>query len=298
MSTRRGGAVAESRTSFRITARGAAFAALLLAYVLVTVGVLLPTSPILHLDLNILHIHVQGHHPQYKPFIKKYVMFGQRGPATLIFLPFFFWVAWRARSTRPLVMLVAALILLNVSVGVVKYATGRVGPAHINDVHMIFAGGNIYPSGHVSNAVVLYGLVAWLTPRFRKTVIGLAVFLCLSIGLCTVYLRTHWFSDVLGGWMAGGLVLLALPSAMPLAQRWADAVVAWTLARLPFRRGRAVPAAHRRADDQPDLSPVEARPEATGAPVRSQRRPAANPATRTGNRLATVPSRETDDSPT
>ncbi|MDT4911122.1 MAG: hypothetical protein QOC66_250 [Pseudonocardiales bacterium] len=207
--------------------RGAAFTGLLLAYALLTLGVILPSSPVLSLDLSFLHIHMQGHHPQYRHFIHTYVMLGQRGPATLAFLPFFLWVTWRRRSTEPLVMLVAALVLLNVSVGVVKYAIGRIGPAHINDVHMIFAGGNIYPSGHVSNAVVLYGLVAWLAPRFRKTLIAIATFLCASVGIGTVYLRTHWFSDVVGGWFAGGLVLLALPTVMPMAQRCADGVIAW-----------------------------------------------------------------------
>jgi membrane-associated phospholipid phosphatase len=146
-------------------------------------------------------------------------------------LPFFFWVAWRRRSTAPLVMLVAALVLLNLTVGVVKYAIGRVGPAHINDVHMIFAGGNIYPSGHVSNTVVLYGLIAWLTPRFRKTIIAVAVLLCVSVGIGTIYLRTHWFSDVIGGWFAGGLVLLALPTVMPAAQRCVDSAIAWARSR-------------------------------------------------------------------
>jgi membrane-associated phospholipid phosphatase len=207
-------------------------------------------SPVLTLDTAFLDIHMQGHHPQYKPFIHTYVMFGQRGPATLVFLPFFIWVAWRRRTTEPLVLLVTALILLNLSVGVVKYAIGRVGPAHINDVHMIFAGGNIYPSGHVSNTVVLYGLVAWITPRFRKTFIAVAVFLCATVGMGTVYLRTHWFSDVVGGWIAGALVLLALPSVMPTAQRWSDAAIAWVRRRGGRRTARppvaiATPARHR-----------------------------------------------------
>jgi undecaprenyl-diphosphatase len=163
-------------------------------------------------------------------------MLGQRGPATLLFLPFFFWVAWRRRSTAPLVMLVTALILLNVSVGVVKYAIGRVGPAHINDVHMIFAGGNIYPSGHVSNTVVLYGLIAWIAINHRKLAITAAAFLSVTVGLGTVYLDTHWFSDVLGGWIAGGLILLALPTVMPTTQRWADRAIEWCRKR--WVRGR------------------------------------------------------------
>lgn len=216
----------------RVSARTIAFVALTLAYVLLTVSVIVP-SPVLHFDTYLLDLRLWHHHPAWWPWIHTYVIFGQRGPATLAFLPFFIWVAWRQRSARPLVMLAAALILLNVSVGVVKYGIGRIGPRHSDAVHLIFAGGNIYPSGHVSNAVVLYGLIAWLTPKFQKTIIAAAAFLSVSVGLGTVYLRTHWFSDVVGGWIAGALVLLALPWVMPTADRLTDRSVAW------FRRRRA-----------------------------------------------------------
>jgi membrane-associated phospholipid phosphatase len=227
-------------TSLRLTARGATFAAVLVLYIALTILVLVP-SPVLTLDTTLKNLHLWYHHPQYHGFIDWYVLFGQRGPATLAFLPFFFWIAWRQRSTRPLVLLVTALVLLNVTVGVVKYATGRIGPLHSNDVHAIFAGGNIYPSGHVSNAVVLYGLVAWLVPRFRKLAIGAAVFLCITVGLCTVYLRTHWFSDVVGGWLAGSLVLLSLPTAMPYAERWTNRLLDWAKARYARWRSAPVP---------------------------------------------------------
>jgi PAP2 superfamily len=142
-------------------------------------------------------------------------------------------------------MLGTALVLLNVSVGVVKYATGRVGPMHLadSDVHDIFAGGNIYPSGHVSNAVVLYGLVAWLVGRrWRTLAITVAVFLSVTVGVSTVYLRTHWFSDVLGGWLAGALVLLSLPTVLPYAERWTDRVLVAVRAWYGRRRSAGSPA--------------------------------------------------------
>lgn len=223
----------------RISPRGAAFAAVLVAYVALTICVLIP-SPILTLDQSLYDLHLLHNYPQYRGFIDWYVLFGQRGPATLAFLPFFLWLAWRQRSMRPLVMLVTALVLLNVTVGVVKYATGRIGPLHSDHVHEIFAGGNIYPSGHVSNAVVLYGLIAWLMPRFRKAAIATAAVLSVTVGLCTVYLRTHWFSDVVGGWLAGSLVLLSLPSAMPYAERWTNRLIEWAKAR--YARWRTTPA--------------------------------------------------------
>jgi membrane-associated phospholipid phosphatase len=217
------------------------FWTVLALYAVLTVCVLFK-SPILSLDHYLAALHLQAHNPQYRPWIDGYVIFGQRGPATLAFLPFFVWIAWRQRSTRPLVMLGTALLLLNVTVGVVKYAIGRVGPMYHpdSDVHRIFDGGNIYPSGHVSNVVVLYGLIAWLAPRFRKLFVGVAVFLAVTVGLCTVYLRTHWFSDVVGGWLAGALVLLILPTVMPYTERWADRGVAWARVRYARLRRRRV----------------------------------------------------------
>jgi membrane-associated phospholipid phosphatase len=214
------------------------FWVLLAVYVGLTICVLVPSTPVLALDQYLAALHLKQHHPEYRTWINHYVMFGQRGPATLAFLPVFLWVTWRTRSKRPLVLLGTALVLLNFTVGVAKYATGRVGPMFHSDrdVHLIFAGGNIYPSGHVSNAVVLYGLIAWILPRFRKQAIAVAVFLSVTVGLSTVYLRTHWFSDVVGGWLAGSLVLLSLPTALPYVERWVERVQAWAVHRYALLR--------------------------------------------------------------
>ena len=121
-----------------------------------------------------------------------------------------------------------ALVVLNLSVGVVKLATGRQGPRQTHKVYDVFAGGDIFPSGHTANTVALYGVIAMVAcyygVQFHKLVTVGAVFLSLTVGLCTIYLDTHWLTDVLGGWVAGGLVLLALPSLMPSVQRGYDAV--------------------------------------------------------------------------
>jgi membrane-associated phospholipid phosphatase len=129
------------------------------------------------------------------------------------------WLAWKYRTARPLIMLGTALLALNVTVGIVKLAVGRIGPLSTHKVHDVFEGGNIFPSGHTSNTVVLYGVIAMLAVSYRALTAAVAVFIALTVGLSTVYLDTHWLTDVVGGWMAGGLVLLALPTLMPFAER-------------------------------------------------------------------------------
>ena len=202
--------------------RAVAISLTLVAYLLLTAGVIW-SSPVLTLDNAMLHWNIRAHHPQYFQFLHGYVMLGQRAPATLAALPWFVWRAWKSRSARPLLVLGAALLVLNVSVGAVKLATGRWGPLITTNVHDIFNGGDIYPSGHTSNTVVLYGVIAMVAVSHRRALAAAAVFLSLSIGLSTIYLDTHWFSDVVGGWLAGGLVLLVLPILQPAVDAAYDA---------------------------------------------------------------------------
>ena len=124
-----------------------------------------------------------------------------------------------ARDLRPLVALATATLLLNASVGLVKTVIGRLGPLQLGPAALgpggsaVFAHGTIFPSGHAANAVVTWGLLAWLARAHRRLWGIAAGLLAASVGLTTLYLGTHWVSDVLAGWVAGGLVLLAVPAA-------------------------------------------------------------------------------------
>ncbi|MGI8678238.1 MAG: phosphatase PAP2 family protein [Jatrophihabitans sp.] len=245
----------ESPPTRRVSWRAWAFVGAFVLYVALTLCVIYKT-PVLSLDSYLKGLDLRQRLPaSWKNWISVYIAFGQRGPSTLVFLPFFLWTAWRRRSPQPLVLLVTALILLNGSVGIVKVITGRLGPLRTHNTHAIFDGGNIYPSGHVSNAVVLYGLMAWIAIAHRRWFVAGAIWLSVTVGIGTIYLDTHWFSDVVGGWVAGGLVLLALPWVMPFAERLTDATIA---------RIRSAPHLRRRARGLPGGSPAQgpARPTA------------------------------------
>jgi membrane-associated phospholipid phosphatase len=248
---------------------------LLLAYVAVTIGVV-HRSPLLTVDRDVLRLDWQKHWPGVYPWIHTYVMLGQRGPATLVVLPWFVWRSWRDRTMRPLMLLGTSLLVLNLSVGVVKLSVGRLGPLRTHQVHAVFDGGNIFPSGHVSNAVVLYGVMAMLAVNHRRLAAVAAVVLSVTVGASTIYLDTHWLTDVVGGLMAGGLVLLTLPWLMVRERP----MIAWldrTLRR-GKRYARAAPSrvlpirpvhpVHLASAGKPVIT-AAAQPGALGAAVRS-----------------------------
>ncbi|BFV60269.1 hypothetical protein KCMC57_up53730 [Kitasatospora sp. CMC57] len=188
-----------------------------LAYLLVTLAVLLD-SPLVELDWALEQLRPYQRWPGVQPLLELWILVGQRGPSAVAACAWLGWRCHRLRTVRPLLVMGAALLLLNVTVGGVKIVTGRLGPhyAEHRGLPQLFLGGTAFPSGHTANAVVTWGVLAYLAVRWRRTGVLLTALTAVSIGLTTVYLGTHWISDVFAGWAAGALVLLALPLTEPL----------------------------------------------------------------------------------
>lgn len=216
-----------------LSRRRVVFAALLLSYSLLTLAVVLRWGPLDALDQWVASFHMRRQWPGLQRFVLDYVMLGQRAPSTFAVLPIFLIMARQRRSWQPLLRLGVALLVLNVSVGAVKLSTGRIGPFFTHYASKVFAGGDIFPSGHTANAVMLYGVLATLVaPRWRPLVVAATAWIAVTVGLGTLYLHFHWFSDMVGGWLAGALVIMVLPQCEQLAQR------GLTLAATRARQGR------------------------------------------------------------
>ncbi|GAA3369541.1 phosphatase PAP2 family protein [Streptomyces sannanensis] len=241
--------------------RRALFGTTLAFYVAIVVAVL-TTSWLVALDWKVMLFRPYEQWPEVHATLDYFVVLGQRGPTAVMVAAWLGWRSWRQHTLRPLLVLATSLLLLNTTVGAVKIGLGRLGPHYATQIGSaeLFAGGDIFPSGHTANAVVTWGILSYLatTPRARRWLSVLSAVVALGVGATTVYLGTHWLSDVLLGWAAGLLILLALPWFEPLIAR----TEAWIFAMRELWRARrgTVPAL-----------PV---PAGNGAAIVPQRRPA------------------------
>jgi len=77
-----------------------------------------------------------------------------------------------------------------------------------------------FPSGHVQFYIVFFGFLVLLMYQLkdlpktlRAGISGLSLLLIFSVPISRIYLGAHWFTDVLGGFILGLLILLVLAYA-------------------------------------------------------------------------------------
>jgi membrane-associated phospholipid phosphatase len=143
-------------------------------------------------------------------------------------------LAWRRRSVRPILPAAVAAVVVTVLVLVLKRWTERGAPHH-GPVQLFSGPGYVeYPSGHVVNGVVHYGVLAlllapYLADHARRLLCWLPGPLVL-VG--TTYVAYHWLTDSVGGYLLGLLVIRQL-ARIP----WATMPLPGRLDRRPDDRG-------------------------------------------------------------
>lgn len=242
---------------------------------------------LLQIDRAVDDLGLMDRWPELLIFADVIDRIGQR----LVILPLLIIVAVLAArkigSVRPLLLAVAGTLLQNFIVGVIKLATARESPRV--GVPELFTGNLLFPSGHSSNVVFVYGLMAVLSvryglvkarraPQFAAGVLGILLLMVAT----SVYRDTHWVTDLVAGGMIGGMVLELTLLAdrhwhwlLRLVERiigpvwvvaeWARHILrsvilgGWPIATVETERGEAtvgddrdpVPAARHERDDEP-----------------------------------------------
>jgi len=156
-------------------------------------------------------------HPEFSGFfgffIRRLDDLGLRSVTATALLIGALYIARRFHTWRPLNLAILSILFLNLVVGIFKFSLGRTKPKVGLD--LLHAGGMSYPSGHASNALLTWGVLAYLiyryahVNRYRGRLASAAV-AAISLTVCIVSLvrDTHWFSDLLGGLLIGGALLV------------------------------------------------------------------------------------------
>lgn len=124
---------------------------------------------------------------------------------------FTLWLLWRLQMTRAII-LAAGMILSGLLTQSLKLFIARPRP----NFAALAEDGFSFPSGHALGAIVFFGFLLFIIirnikGRWIKLVFSLLLpLLILAVGFSRVYLGVHWTTDVIGGWVIGGLILTAM----------------------------------------------------------------------------------------
>jgi len=206
---------------------------LLVLAALVTVGVtadLLSGGRLERLDLRVsavVSVWDLRHSGAYW-FVWLFTLAGVRGFILIVMAGLVTWLAVRRRTLVPLIRVLIALVLLTAVVYAFKWGTGRTAPAYPGS--FFHRDGASYPSGHVANAVLMWGVARWQAVEYGLPLSVQRLFWALSVvgpvvaGAAMVSLDFHWVSDAVAG-AAVGIILLGVVHALDavILSRWVRA---------------------------------------------------------------------------
>jgi membrane-associated phospholipid phosphatase len=185
---------------------------LFLGFIVVTQQVI-TNGPLISLDARIANAG-RVDFPSWIDFILMRIDdLGLRGLTATSLMIAAIYISRRFKTWRPLNLAILSIIALNLAVGLAKLLIGRTKP-QLN-VDLIYAGGLSYPSGHASNAILSWGVLAYLIYRYahvdryrgRLASAGVAL-ISMSVCFVSLFRNTHWLSDLVGGLFIGAALLV------------------------------------------------------------------------------------------
>jgi undecaprenyl-diphosphatase len=175
-----------------------------LLFAVLLLGTLASTGTTAAFDIPLLGAFAlqQGQSPDWLIKTAQFVSWTGGGLQRYIMVALFglllgWWRGWRVGAG-----LVIAALLSSFASDLMKAAFARPRPSLVP--HLDIVNNLSYPSGHATNAMVVYLFIALIVPQEqrRRWMIPMMI-LVLATGLSRMMLGVHYPSDVLGGWILG-----------------------------------------------------------------------------------------------
>jgi membrane-associated phospholipid phosphatase len=179
------------------------------------------TPDLLHFDTAITREIQEGHTDVRDYLAYFFTTLGNGGFLTLLCLAAAYVLK---RAGRPQAALFSLLTLLGLPLNMLlKLIVHRPRPS-ASLVRILFPEpGESFPSGHAMGSVIVYGFLAYLAwtyikdPPRRRFWTAVLALTPIAISFTRIYLGVHWFSDIIGAWIFGLIVLLIFADLYQIA---------------------------------------------------------------------------------
>jgi membrane-associated phospholipid phosphatase len=122
----------------------------------------------------------------------------------LLFLSFLYWCVDEKKGLRLFLMFIISL-WINMSLNFFLDQPRPFFEGYDPSVGIIYERMGGLPSGHAQNTLVIFFILAsWIK---KNCVYACAAVLCLLVGFSRIYLGVHFPTDIIAGWIIGGIVL-------------------------------------------------------------------------------------------
>ncbi len=171
-------------------------------------------NPVLPVDVAITQEFQENKSPWLQSFMVAVSFLGNQ---QILFIGLIFVTAvafWLVRLRLEALIIVTLSIVSSVVNFLVKLLVSRPRPTtHLVDVFQ-HANGQSFPSGHVMSYVAFFGLLFSLglilfnrKHWWHYVLLIISALFVILVGPSRIYLGDHWASDVVGGYLFGGLLL-------------------------------------------------------------------------------------------
>ncbi|MGH8876507.1 MAG: phosphatase PAP2 family protein, partial [Stackebrandtia sp.] len=185
------------------------------AAVALLTALLLWPSPLVHFDVALRDAGQQLQAPVPYWAARGFTYLGQGLPLSIGVGALAGWTAWRFRTPRPLLLFASVYVGLAVVLGLKEWFD-RVpprypepgNPPYVDAVGAVLFGGDggvSYPSGHLANTAVWYGLAVAIIGEHLSRRVRLTLLIAppLIVLVTQTYLGFHWISDQPAGYLLG-----------------------------------------------------------------------------------------------